>query len=86
MDIFVNQKLSVHEEMAIFGQFTESRIKVIVSDADGEGKEVGVVEKFCPKHDGYRVKLHLDGKRVNRRTNGFVFTNIYGTWFLTRPD
>lgn len=86
MEIFVDQKLSTEQEMAIFGQFTESRIKVMVSDADGEGKEIGVVKHLYPKSGGFRLSLDLDGKRRDKRTTGFTFTNFYGTWFVTRPD
>ena len=85
MEIFVEQELSTHQEMAIFGQFTESRIKVVVSDENGDKKELGVVEQLYPKGAGYRLKLNL-GKRPGKRTQGFTFTNLDGTWFLTRPS
>jgi len=86
MEIFVEQKLSAEQEMSIFGQFTESRIKVMVSDADGEGKEIGVVKHLYPKGNGFRLSLEFTERRHNKRTAGFSFTNFYGTWFVTRPD
>lgn len=86
MEITVDQELSTQQEMAVFEQFKERCIKVMVSDGEGEGKDIGVVKHLYPKGKNYRLKLDLSGRINKKNTTGFVFTNFYGTWFLTRPD
>jgi len=86
MEIFVDQELSTQQEMAIFDQFKEGRVPVMVSDNEGEGKEVGVVKHLYPKGKGYRLKLDLSARINTKKTTGFIFTNFYGTWWITRPD
>lgn len=87
MEISVKQSFTAAEEMSIFGQYQERGITVMTScKSGGNGTTVGRVVRLWPKGDGFRLQLELTKRLKSKSKEGFVFTNFYGTWFITRPE
>lgn len=83
----VEQKLEVHQQMAILGQYSENGIAVMISDRSGEGREIGKLVQLIPMNDSFKVtikyKAGVKPLKPNQLT-GFVFSNFYGKYFLSK--
>lgn len=83
----VEQRLGVHQQMAILGQYSENGIVVMISDHSGEGRGIGTLIQLVPMNDGFKAtikyKAGVKPLKPNQLT-GFVFSNFYGKYFLSK--
>lgn len=86
--IRVNQQASAAIQMAILGQYSEQGIRVMLSNASGEGRKLGRITQLVPMHDHWKVTIDYDPGVKPLKPNqldGFVFSNFYGRYFLSKP-
>lgn len=88
-EVKVNQTLDVHAQMAILGQYQEQGIRLWLTDASGQGKEIGKVVGLVPMKDSFNLKVEFNrGMRPLRgkQLDNFVFSNFYGRYIVSRPE